>query len=143
MQVLPKDSHKKERAMCSLAETLSRLWGSKPHPGIVPVGAIDAEQCQCKIFAKMHLRDVEQGSNYKDPITGNLFIPDFYLNKNFTLLISSYKMFESIKMENHLALIHSLCLRDSRIMQISLSGQTSTFSKLVMVIGPSGVQFVL
>ena len=45
--------------MCSLAETLSRLWGSKPHPGIVPVSAIDAEQCQCKIFAKMHLRETE------------------------------------------------------------------------------------
>ena len=45
--------------MCSLAETLSRLWGSRPHSGIVPVSAIDAEQCQCKIFAKMHLRETE------------------------------------------------------------------------------------
>ena len=59
MQVLPKDSHKKERAICSLAETLSRLWGSRPHSGIVTVSAIDAEQCQCKIFAKMHLRETE------------------------------------------------------------------------------------
>ena len=47
------------RVQCSLAEKLSRLWGSRPHSGIVPVSAIDAEQCQCKIFSKMHLRETE------------------------------------------------------------------------------------
>lgn len=37
MQVLPKDSRKKERAVCSLTETLTRLWCSKVLPGIIHV----------------------------------------------------------------------------------------------------------
>ena len=44
MQVLPKDPRKKERIMCSLAETLSRLWCSKPLPGIVCVQKASKKQ---------------------------------------------------------------------------------------------------